>query len=274
MVNLRTLRLTLELRLRDWAYQNIRPRSGLPKVPVPPPRGVQESAFYQAVLQEALPPESREEITDWIDVGCRNWGYLSGCLAALPQLKSGMGIERDPGRIHWNGYYRGDYARAAALDSTTPSRNLEFIAGDFRKIEFPLSWSQVAQEWTQSSVRTALITHFFPFVSENPCQKWGLPADYSDFTPLAAKTLELLRTMPSENPSPGVWVSLHQGEWEADIASDIWSGLGCHYHEKRLVPAALPGNWPGRHPLTLLVGRVPREEPRARLPSVFTLSDS
>ena len=257
MTTLRTLRLELELRLRDWAYQNLRPRSGLPKIPVPPPRGVQESVFYQAILNESLPPESREEITHWLDVGCRNWGYLSGCLTALPQLKSGTGIERDPGRIYWNGYYRGDYARAAALGSSTPERNLEFIAGDFRKIEVPPSWSRVAPEGTQSSIGTALITHFFPFVSENPCQKWGLPAGYSNFTPLAARTLELLRETSKKSHSRGVWISLHQGEWEADIARDIWTRLGCTFTEKQILPQNLPGNWPGRHPLHLLCGQIP-----------------
>lgn len=257
MGTLHTLRLELELRFRDWAYQNLRPRSGLPRDPIRPPRGVQEALFYQAVLQEALPPELRGGITHWLDVGCRNWGYLSGCLAALPGLKSGIGIERDPGRIYWNGYYRGDYARAAARGSSTPARNLDFIAGDFRTVQVWSPWRSTVARPTESSGTTALITHFFPFVSETPCQKWGLPNSYSDFAPLAARTLELLRSFPSENHSPGVWISLHQGEWEADIARDIWSRLGCNFSEKLILPETLPGNWPGRHPLTLLVGRVP-----------------
>jgi hypothetical protein len=256
MGTLRTLQLALELRLRDWAYQNLRPRSGLPQAPIKPPRGVQESLFYQAVLQEALTPELRGGITHWLDVGCRNWGYLTGCLAALPGLKSGIGIERDPGRIHWNGYYRGDYAQAAALGSRTPERHLEFIAGDFRSFHLAAPGTLRGEAQTESGDGTTLITHFFPFVSENPCRSWGLPPDYSDFTPLAARTVELLQTAAQKNSSPGVWISMHQGEWEAKVARNIWSSLGWTFSEKQILPDSLPGNWPGRHPLHLLTGKV------------------
>ena len=247
-----TKRLTLELRWRDWAYRKLRIRSGLPNSPVKPHPSIQEHLFYSAILKEALTESERQTLSHWIDVGCRNWGYLPGCLSALPTLESGVGIERDPGRIYWNGYYRGDYAEAAALQSSTPTRTLHFVPGNFQSLTPTLGWSLDSKPGS----RSRLITHFFPFVSERPCTQWGLPIEYSNFTPLASHTLNLLSAKMQGDPIDHYWLSLHQGEWEADIAREVWTGLGCSFTEKKLDPISLPGNWPSRHPLYLLVGRV------------------
>jgi hypothetical protein len=244
-------RLALELRWRDWAYQNLRFRRGLPARPTESQAGTQESLFYQAILSEALSACHRERITHWVDVGCRNWGYLDGCLTALPALKLGIGVERDPGRIFWNGYYRGDYAQAAAERGRTASREVRFLASDFRHIN-----SDLFLESEMSGQKSSrLITHFFPFVSEYPCKQWGLPPDYAHFHDLAEHTLTLLNSERGESSSRPTWISLHQGEWEAEIAREVWRGLNIGFTEKVLEPAKLPGKWPGRHPLHLLVGK-------------------
>ncbi len=249
-MNLHFSRLTLELKWRDWAYQHLRLRSGLPTAPLKPHSKINESLFYESILKQSFSNDELQGVTHWVDVGCRNWGYLPGCLNAFPKLQMGVGVERDPGRIYWNGYYRGDYAQAAAKQACSMDRKIQFVAADFKALTPLETWGDP----NDSPAQSRLITHFFPFVSDHPCIQWGLPTEYAHFTPLAKHTLDLLKISSKDPRVNQRWLSLHQGDWEADEARKIWLQLGCRFTEKRIHPDEFRGNWPGRHPLYLFSG--------------------
>ena len=82
---------------------------------------------------------------------------------------------------------------------------------------------------------------FFPFVSENPCLKWGLPKSFADFPSLLRQALRL---SPGAQP---LLLSTHQGEWEAEIARESYRGLGISVRKSRIEAEEAQGLWPSPH---------------------------
>jgi len=208
-----------------------------------------ESRFYRLILERALSSEVRQQCHRWLDVGCRNWSYLSGALEALPAVRQGIGIELDPGRIYWNGFYRGNYAHAEAARACSQTRTIHFLGGDFTKV--PLEPELRALNEEEKEYPALLVTHFFPFVSAEPCRAWGLPKTYSNFDALIARTQALCHW---HRPRTVRWLSLHQGEWEAEIARPLWEKHCPIESEGVLGPLEFQALWPGKHPVIWLAG--------------------
>ena len=236
------------LALRNWAYSRLRLRPSLPSLSEFSPN-TGESKLYRSILEAAVSQEARQSITGWIDVGCRNWSYLPGILQGLPSLREAWGIELDPGRIYWNGFYRGDYAQAAAQHWSNEQRAIRFLPGDFSQL--PLT-DRIGGSLLNQRPSETLVTHFFPFVSEGPCRSWGLPTRYADFKPLIEQTCALQRSLTRGSLR---WLSLHQGEWEAEIARKQWQAAGFALQEGSLSPSDFQELWPGKHPLFWMTHR-------------------
>src|SRR6185437_3915720 len=70
---------------------------------------------------------------------------------------------------------------------------------------------------------SVLISFFYPFVSEIPCTRWGLPLRFAEYS----SVLEHLRSFARQRPAgTTLLLSVHQGEWEGEIAQKISTSLG------------------------------------------------
>jgi hypothetical protein len=136
---------------------------------------------------------------NWLDVGAKNWAYVEA-LTALAQMHYGEqfrldGVELDPHRRYTNLQTRGQAAQSFIADMP----QARYHPGDIRQ------WTQPAQ----------LITHFLPFVLEDPHLAWGLPLDY--FQPQA-----ILDHLLSLLPPGGLLIVVNQGEWEAETQERLF----------------------------------------------------
>ena len=129
----------------------------------------------------------------WLDVGAKNWSYVTGLAAFLETLSIDSyhldGIELDVGRRYLSGHTRGQVARAHAQSVT----NATYHSGS-------------VQDWTQPA---QIISSFLPFVFEEPHRAWGLPTKY--FQPV--EFLEHLVCLLI--PQTGFLMVVNQGEEEA-----------------------------------------------------------
>ncbi len=229
---LNTMLKELQFKLRQNYLGKIVLRKGLPKLGEP--RALQkESAYYSKLIEAGTPPEVASKIEQVIDIGCRNWSYSRTLAEHFPNACL-IGIEVDGLRRYWNLYRRIDLAEAYAQDLRNQNRKAEVIARDFRTCQLP----QMPLNPTLT-----LFCAFFPFVSEYPCLKWGLPSRFSDFSSIVSHSLQI--TKKSRNPqlSPH-WLSVHQGEWEAELARKIYLENGLSMQESVLSPDSWSGLWP------------------------------
>lgn len=238
---------SFELALRNLAYRRLRFRSAVP-IPDLDSRLSAESRFYSLLLQKSLSPEELRSARAWLDVGCRNWSYAPGVLHACPWLEALMGVECDPGRLDWKGWYRGDHARGMglALQARTRGRaRARFWAGDFEKFEIP---TDIQNDWLKSPV---LLTHFFPFVSTYPCRKWGLPESFVKWDRLVERSRSILK-------KPGGWiVSVHHGDAELGPALSGYQAQGLVPVPFRLDIEEFRGLWPSQVAVHGLAVRIP-----------------
>jgi hypothetical protein len=185
-----------------------------------------EHRFYRLLIESFYPEPARTDFSRVIDVGCRNGSYLPE-LKRLFSQASVLGVELDAYRRYWNLFRRGDYARAYAL-----SCNSEVLFGDFLKLS--------SEDLTPALKASVLITQFFPFVSENPCLKWGLPARYSDFD-LQIEKMKSLKDRASRIEV----LTAHQGEWEAEKIRSL-PGI---QEERVFQPSEFKDFWPSPYPV-------------------------
>jgi hypothetical protein len=209
--------------LREKFLGRLPLRSGLPQTPDSTYVSL-EHRFYRLLIESFYPESERAQFTRVIDVGCRNGSYLPELKRLFPQA-SVLGVELDAYRRYWNLYRRGDYARAYAL-----SCGAEVRFGDFLKLS--------SNDLTLPTEGKVLITQFFPFVSENPCHKWGLPTHYSNFgnqidkiKSFATRRIEIL--------------TAHQGEWEAEGVRILTDAR----EEKVFEPKIFKDFWPSPYPV-------------------------
>jgi hypothetical protein len=242
-----TLRNTLnelQFSVRERYLGQVALRRGLPSLPPLPPSLTAEQRYYTQVLRRAFglgfpgsgSTETRQKeavppIQLLIDVGCRNWSYARALAEFFPHAEL-SGVDVDGARRYWNLYRRIDVANAHAAALANQGHVAKAECKDFQNLrELP-------------SEKITLFTFFFPFVSENPCLGWGLPARFVNFQQLLRHSVRLADAAQT----PGAhWISAHQGEWEAEEArlAYILAGLSCE--ETFLSTAEVRGLWPSPH---------------------------
>lgn len=186
-----------------------------------------EERYYNLLLEQSLPDSSRHSIDHVIDIGCRNWSYINSLAQQFPHSRL-TGVEIDARRRYWNLFRRIDVAEAYVQRLRQANRTAEFIPKDFRHVEFPML-----------SGRT-LFCFLFPFLSENPCIQGGLPKSYADFGSLLNHSKKLAQHFTI---SPQ-WISIHQGEWEAEEARIFYSQSGLQVKEDRVPAQIWQDFWP------------------------------
>lgn len=157
--------------------------------------------FYQAnpqAFQQILNASS----VSCLDVGAKNWSYVEALTAFLQKYHIAFelhGLEIDPNRRYADFRTRKQYAEAylESLPNSLQSKTY-YHTGNI------LNWQQPVQ----------IITHFLPFVFEEPHLDWGLPL--SLFNPQAILNHEL-----SLLQSDGILLIVNQGEDEAEAQQTL-----------------------------------------------------
>lgn len=231
---LRNLANEIGFSLRQEYFSKLALRASIPKVSFTTNRSQQENQYYKLILSTGfgLP---LSEIRQVIDVGCRNWSYLQSLSDFFPNSAL-KGIEVDAGRHYWNLYRRIDMIRAyGQLMRRMRSQEISWLHSDFRAL------SHIQPN------ASAAFCFFFPFVSEHPCLKWGLPRRFVCFKELLTHSIKLSETARS----PTIWISSHQGEWEAEIARKIYEKLSSQYglaiREHTLGVERFKNFWPSQY---------------------------
>lgn len=225
----------LKLSLRTELFGNVRLRR---KLPLPQASPFNEAEFYKLIVSKAIDPLTARSVELVCDVGCRNWSYADGLAQAFSNAAL-LGIEVDGARRYWNLYRRRDFATAKAVALSLEGRPSEVLFGDFRKLD-------VAAYCT--GYESVAFCFFFPFVSSNPCLKWGLPLEFGEFKPLLAHALSSLEVKP-------LLLSVHQGQWEAEIARAAYQELNLAPREIVVSSSEYAGLWPSSYDLHVLVSR-------------------
>ncbi len=222
--------LTFELRTR--IFGRVRLRRQLPR-PVSGERFERERDFYNLLLTRAradFAATAFDGVDEVYDIGCRNWSYAPVLAEAFPNARL-LGVEVDGGRRYWNLHRRIDAAASQARELAQAGFEAAVIHNDFRQLRLD-----------QSTAASALFCFFYPFVSEHPCRKWGLPTRFSDFHALVvhAGTSSARRCQV---------LSVHQGEWEAEIARRDYERAGLSFRETVIQPSLFKGLWPNEYPM-------------------------
>jgi hypothetical protein len=208
-----------------------------------------EYRFYQLLLERIFGKKAIPAVQEVFDIGCRNWSYVQALADFFPDAKL-RGIEIDGWRRYWNLYRRIDLAKAYCHALQLQGREATASSMDFLHYLVPLP---LDAQCDQSTV----FTFFYPFVSENPCLKCGLPAQYADFSALIAHSKKLALSQLKST----LWVSSHQGEWEAEIARKIYLQQGFEIEEKQVLTHEFEGLWPSSFPVFLFLATQPSQSP-------------
>ena len=226
----------IQLNLRERVTGKIVMRSRLP-LPTYDEQTDAEQNFYRLLLARALDAPTNAADVVW-DIGCRNWSYAPALADVFPQARL-IGVEVDGRRRYWNLYRRMDYATAQASSLSLDGRDSQCVFADFRNV--PVEFALNAGE-------TSMFCFFFPFVSPNPCLKWGLPLHFANFENL----LRHARTGAIRAKSDAEFVSCHQGEWEAEIAKEAYENLGLAVKHSVVNAREYEGLWPSSHDVHVL----------------------
>lgn len=243
--------------LRQEYFSKLALRMSTPRISLNTEQTQRENQYYKMILSSGLGASAGlgqdliNETRQVIDIGCRNWSYVQALSEFFPK-SSIKGIEVDAGRRYWNLYRRIDLIRAygQALRNAqrlnerhtehltehhgdpsnphTENRDITWLHADFRSLKTIQYKTPVA------------FCFFFPFVSDNPCLKWGLPKRFVCFQELLAHSIHLSEI----THSPAIWISSHQGEWEAEIARDIYTRMGLLLNEYTLTVENFKDFWP------------------------------
>lgn len=130
--------------------------------------------FYQELLDE-VPWQSDSKFVRVIDIGVKNFGYVSALSAWLSQRATLsqidlLGLEVDPGRLYVDLFRRRDYAEYYVREANEkwPQIKARFESGDWLRYEL--------------ADKVDLIFCFYPFLFEDLNSRWGLPRRF--FNPL------------------------------------------------------------------------------------------
>jgi hypothetical protein len=222
----------IQFGLRDKYLGRARIRWDAPNVTV---SAAPEHAFYELALRRAFSADELRSADLIVDVGSSNGSYLQALAHACPRARI-VGVEVDGGRRYWNGFRRVDMGNAYAKGLRDQGRDVEYLWGDFRDLS--------ANTLNIPTQGTVLSTFFYPFVSTDPCISWGLPARYANFNSLLHAWLRLARVAPE---TQFYVMSIHQGEWERDLARSTYKSEDLDYSEDRINRAEFAGFWPSEH---------------------------
>ncbi len=216
--------LEMNHRFREQVGKRLKLRPGLPLELT----NQGELAFYRLVLERSrISPKARTVV----DVGCRNWSYAPTLAEYFPDAEL-HGVEVDGARRYLTLHRRMDAALAQAVALFEVGRCAHTHFKDFRE--------------TQIRGPDMAFTFFFPFVSQDPCRAWGLPANkFASFAELLEHALYLC-------DGKCQILSAHQGEWEAELARDAYTEAGLKVRERVLYPEEFSGLWPSPHPVQIL----------------------
>jgi hypothetical protein len=218
----------IQFRIRNDYLGKLRFRKGLPRLSTS--RITQnEYQYYSLLFKKAFSedPSIGKQYRHVIDIGCKNWSYLRALADFFPNAEL-TGIELDGLRRYFNLYRRIDYAHAQAHAIRESGRVVEVKLGDFREVSFSGLKSPV------------LFCFLFPFVTEYPCLRWGLPSQFANFSSL----IQHSKVLTNVSGSHTGWLSVHQGEWEAKVAKKVYQENEIDVVEKILIPAEWSGLWP------------------------------
>lgn len=204
------------------------------------PKTSGEFKFYNLLLTRAfgIEKETSGSFTDLIDIGCRNWSYIRALAEFFPNVNL-TGVEVDGYRRYWNLYRRIDLAQAHAQSERTKGRFAQVITEDFLNFNLP------------SSSGKGIFCFFYPYVSENPCLKAGLPVTFVNFHALLqhAKNLGLV------NFKEYKIISAHQGEWEAEEARKLYESMQITFRETKIKPEEFRAFWPSPYETVVFLSR-------------------
>ena len=245
MSSLRDRLAEFQFRFRDQIVGKWKLRSGLPRIAPDSPSARREQAFYELILKRAFPDPAESRFTTVWDVGCRNWSYAPALERFFEKNALLIGVEVDGSRRYLNLYRRRDFAEAHADRLRSKGRTAQFIAKDFRQVQVRAQ----TEIKTQADLSPKLLFCFFyPFVSEHPCLKWGLPSGFSNFSELLVRASEIT----NESQAHGKILSLHQGEWELDLALAAFQKVGLTVQTKKIASEEWRGLWPSPHDAFIL----------------------
>lgn len=216
-----------QFQLRQHVLGRMVLRPGLPRLQARA-ADVNECAYYCKLFCAAMDKRTRRAVAQVIDVGCRNWSYAQALADSFPRATL-LGVELDGYRRYWNMYRRIDYAQAYAAQLGRPARA---VAGDFCALS-ALDRSKIRGD--------TLFCFVFPFVTENPCLRWGLPSRYANYQALLQHAIQLAA------PGRPRFLAVHQGDWEVEAAGEIYAALGFDMHAVKLSPRDWAGLWPSPH---------------------------
>lgn len=229
-LELRSKLNSLKFVLRQRIWGEIRLRRSLP----PPASGKHienERAFYKKLICRVFTHEERVKFSQVWDIGCRNWSYAPALAETLPNAEL-VGVEVDGSRRYWNLFRRKDQVQSQVDELLLAGKRARCMFEDFKTVPLgPIEGK-------------ALFCFFYPFVSEEPCLKWGLSLEFVDFGALLKHAL----TQPNS-----VLFSVHQGEWEAEIARKVYRDLGLEYKELVVPVEQFQGLWPSLYEAHLFV---------------------
>ena len=217
----------LQFQLRQHLLGRLVLRPGLPRLRLSV-AGSNECAYYRKLFCAAMDKRARRSVGRVIDIGCRNWSYVQALADCFPRATL-LGVELDGYRRYWDMYRRIDYAQAYAARLDRPARA---IAGDFRTLTALNDIGNAGE---------TLFCFVFPFVTDHPCVRWGLPRCYADYRSLLQHAQHLA------HPQPARFLAVHQGDWEVDVARDIYASMGFEMCEVKVTPKAWAGLWPSPH---------------------------
>lgn len=242
----------VKFRLRERYFGKLSLRVGLPYVSLSDRAVIREEEYYKLILTtwatrvtgatgllnstEGL-GSSLSTVSQVIDVGCRNWSYVGALSQFFPDAHL-TGLEVDGRRRYWNLYRRMDLAQAYAQElQKRHSKRVLYLNKDFRSLDRLEKDSNVA------------FCFFFPYVSENPCLKGGLPSRFADFKVLLMHSLQLA----TASESKARWISSHQGDWEIKIARKAYQDLGLSVQEFILKVEDFKSVWPSQFDTHIIV---------------------
>lgn len=228
--------------LRTRYFGQLRLRRGLPP-PVVGERIERERKFYALLLARARAEftaatkgqaEDFTQARDVFDIGCRNWSYAPALSKVFARARF-HGVEVDGGRRYWNLHRRIDAAASQARELESQGQEASVIFDDFRNLDL--------RKITSAS---ALFCFFYPFVSARPCRKWGLPVSFADFH-------SLLAHVGTSGARLNHVLSVHQGEWEAELAREAYARAGLACRETVVKPSSFIGLWPNAYDMHVLL---------------------
>lgn len=165
--------------------------------------------FRQAKPEAFQRRFARSNVT-WLDVGAKNWSYLPALVAFLRQHQPDAftlhGLEVDPHRRYADLRTRRQYAQAHIHQLPAEYRpNTCYHEGNI------LDWQEPVQ----------VISHFLPFVFQEPHLAWGLPLALFQPQDILLHELDLLE-------SQGILLIVNQGEAEADAQQALLQEAAQH----------------------------------------------